>query len=125
MLVQDDFSVEFLFGHVVALELVKRQVDSVSLNVFTNISQDVGQLHEDAPRLSVFSCHGVVVAVDFNAHQANDGGNSVAVNIEFVKGAVAVVVEVVLHARNQVVKDFSGDVVAVDGVLQRKENGVG
>ena len=46
----------------------------------------------------------VVVAVDFNAHEADNRGHTVAVNVEFVKGSIPVVVEVILHAGNQVVK---------------------
>ena len=125
VLVEDDFAVEFLLGHSVALKFIEWEVDTVTLNVFTNISQNVRQLHEDAPGLSILACHRVVIAIHLNAHQANDGSYTVAVNIELVKGTVAVVVEVVFHARDEVVKDFSGDVVALNGVFEGEEYGVG
>ena len=125
VLVEDDFAVEFLLAHSVALKFVKREVDTITLNVFTNISQNVRQLHEDAPGLCIFACHGVVVAVHLNAHEANDGSDTVAVNIEFVKGTVAVIVEVVFHARDEVVKHFPRNIVALNGVFQCEEHGVG
>ena len=125
MLVEDNFTVEFLFLHAVAFEFVQREVDAVSLDVFTNVSEDVGQLHENTPGFGVLFGHGVVVAVDFNAHQSDHGSDPVAVNVEFVKGSISVVVEVVLHAGNQVVKHVPWNRIALDRVLEREENRVG
>ena len=125
MLVEHNGATEFPFGHAVALEFVEREVDSVALDVFANVSQHIRELHENPPRFSIFSGHRVVIAVDFNAHQADDGSNTVAIDVEFVEGAVSVVVKVVFHAGDQVVKHVSWNVVALDRVLECQEHGVG
>ena len=87
-----------VFSNPVAFEFIQREVHAISFDVFSDIAQNICELHEDTPGLSKFPCPWVIITIDFNAHQSDDGGNPVTVNIQLLKRTVSIAVEIVFHS---------------------------
>jgi hypothetical protein len=125
MLVEDNLTIEFGLSHTVAFQFIQRKVYSVPLDIFSDISQYVCQLHENTPGFRKLLCSWVFISIDFNAHKADNRGYPVAINVELIEVSVPVVVKVVFHAGDQIIKNILRDTVAVNSVLECEEYGVG
>jgi hypothetical protein len=64
------------------LQLVQRQVDAPAKCIFTDVTNDVGELQGLTQLVSVKACLGLRLAEDVGCHFADDAGNQMAVALQ-------------------------------------------
>lgn len=86
---------DLLFGDAEVAEVFEGEVDAAGVaGVLADIAKDVGELEGVAEMEGVFLGVGMAVAEDFDADEADDGGDLVAVMEEFFEGLEAGAAEV-------------------------------
>ena len=103
---------DLLFGDAEVAEVFEGEVDATGVaGVLADVAQDVGELEGVAEMEGVFLGVGMAVAEDFDADEADDGGDLVAVVEEFFEGLEAGASEVAGDAVDEFGEQSRGEVV--------------
>ncbi len=86
------------FRDAEARQFVLRQVDASAPRIFADIADDVGELERQAEVMGVLERLAVAVAEDFRREQADHAGDPVAIQVQRLEIRVTDLVEVHLHA---------------------------
>src|SRR5688572_516862 len=111
-------------AHAVARQLVEREVDAVAPRVLADVAHDVGQLKGEPEVGGVAQRAPVGVAENLRRQEPDDARDPMAIALERREIGIAVVVEIHLHAVDDLVEARLGQVVAGSDLGEGARDGV-
>src|SRR5262249_49107973 len=81
-------------------QIFLRQIDAAILQIFPDITDDIGHLQSQPQFYRVLFAARVVIAKDLDAYQADGAGDSIAINPERIEGGISQGAQVHFYARN-------------------------
>ena len=92
------------FGIVEACDIFLRQINSASLQVLSNITNNVCHLQGQAELNRIFFAARIAVSKNLNAHQTYRAGHPIAINAQLLKGGIPPDGYVHLNASNNLLQ---------------------
>ena len=87
-----------------------RQINPAALGVGADVAQNVGELQRLAEVNGVIAARGILVAENFDAQQADDGRDVIAIQFQLLEIFVALDVQIHFAALDQFIEEREGQV---------------
>src|SRR5260221_6548838 len=107
------------------MQILQRQIDAPALSILAQVANDVGELKCEAQFIRIHAGRGIGVAEDFDADEADGGGDATAVENELVERVVAPPRQIHLDAIDDLVEVALRDIEAGNVVSERARYGPG